>query len=176
VGLLVQGDPGDPEELVGVLSDHLGAHEVGLEIAPEIEQATQAPVLVLERLELADALAEARVLRGEARVVFFDVDEIDVVAPEVRDPAGQRGRRVLDRGGDPDDHFVRPRDLLRVFHARAQEPERHRQREQHDHEIAVALEVHWAALALGSRRPCRKQREEHTEAESATRLLVSSSS
>src|SRR5262249_29095624 len=78
----------------------------------------------------------------KAAVVLFDVDQVDVVPPEVRQPPRQRGRRVLDRRGDGDDHFVGTRDLLWIAHAGAQEPERHRNREQDNGKVAIAFEVH----------------------------------
>jgi hypothetical protein len=143
--LAIERHARDAEELVGVLADHLRAHHVDAEAGLEIEQALEPTVLFLEGLELAHALLEAGVLRGEARVVLLHVDQVDVVAPEVRDPAGERGRRVLNGRRDADDDLVGPGDLLGIAHAGAEEPERHRQREQHDHEVAVAFEVHGAA-------------------------------
>ena len=127
-----------------VEDDARDAEELGLKSLPttcaltrlggiglsELEEAAEALVLGLLLLEAVHLLAKARVVVGEALVVGLHVDEVDVVAPDVRDPAREARRAVLDRRRDAEHGAVERVLVLRVLHVRREHEER--DGEEHD--------------------------------------------
>ncbi len=156
-GISIERDACDPEKLVRVFADHLGADDIHTNAGAQVQKPFEPTIFFFEFFEFAHALAKTCVLRSEARVVFFHVDQVDVIAPKVGHTASCRGSEILHRCGKTNDDLVGPGDLSRVTHARAKKPKRHREGEQNNGKIAVTLQVHGVCESSGEIRLCRDQ-------------------
>jgi hypothetical protein len=126
------------EELGQVLAHDLRADEIAGHRFAQAEEPLHAPELDLVLLEPSDAVAKARVLVLEALVIGLHLDEVDVVAPEVRHLAREQARDVLDGRRDAHDGPIDGVELARIADARAKEEEGDRQQKGDDERVPVA--------------------------------------
>ena len=121
----------------------------------ELEETAQLLVVDLLLLEPVHVLAKAHVVVAELLVVRLHVVQVNVVAPDVRDPAGHARRAELDGGADPEDHAVERVQVLWPPHVGAQEEERNGEQQDDDGGVTVALEGghlrHPRAVSIGRR-------------------------
>jgi hypothetical protein len=126
------------EELGQVLAHDLRADEIAGHRFAQPEQPLHAPELDLVLLEAPHAVLEARVLVFEALMIGLHLDEVNVVAPEVRHLAREKARDVLNGRRDAHHGAVDGVELARVADARTKEEKWDRQQECDDERVPVA--------------------------------------
>lgn len=137
----IDREPIDPEILGDLLADDLRGEDVARQALAQPEQSLQAPVLRFLRLEPTHALFQARRVEREPLVVGLHIDEINVVAPKVRETPRKPSRPLLNRLAHPHDRPIELPPLLRIADVRAQKQERHEQRDEENPHVADRLHL-----------------------------------